>query len=60
MILALEEAKYRLENFRANIEELGSALRIDELIEKVAIMGCVVNGPGEAKDADICIAGGIG
>ncbi len=27
---------------------------------KVAIMGCVVNGPGEAKDADIGIAGGIG
>lgn len=27
---------------------------------KVAIMGCVVNGPGEAKEADIGIAGGIG
>ena len=27
---------------------------------KVAVMGCVVNGPGEAKEADICIAGGIG
>ena len=27
---------------------------------KVAIMGCVVNGPGEAKDADIGIAGGNG
>lgn len=27
---------------------------------KVAIMGCVVNGPGEAKDADIGIAGGVG
>lgn len=27
---------------------------------KVAIMGCAVNGPGEAKDADIGIAGGIG
>ena len=26
----------------------------------VAIMGCVVNGPGEAKHADIGIAGGIG
>ena len=25
---------------------------------KVAVMGCVVNGPGEAKDADIGIAGG--
>ena len=27
---------------------------------KVAIMGCVVNGPGEARDADIGIAGGDG
>lgn len=27
---------------------------------KVAIMGCAVNGPGEARDADIGIAGGIG
>ncbi|MBK5099905.1 MAG: flavodoxin-dependent (E)-4-hydroxy-3-methylbut-2-enyl-diphosphate synthase, partial [Desulfobacteraceae bacterium] len=27
---------------------------------KVAIMGCVVNGPGEAKEADIGIAGGRG
>ena len=27
---------------------------------KVAIMGCAVNGPGEAKDADIGIAGGNG
>ena len=26
---------------------------------KVAIMGCVVNGPGEAKEADIGIAGGV-
>ena len=25
---------------------------------KVAVMGCIVNGPGEAKDADIGIAGG--
>ena len=27
---------------------------------KVAVLGCVVNGPGEAKEADIGIAGGIG
>ena len=26
----------------------------------MAVMGCVVNGPGEAKEADIGIAGGIG
>ena len=27
---------------------------------KIAVMGCVVNGPGEAKDADLGIAGGKG
>jgi (E)-4-hydroxy-3-methylbut-2-enyl-diphosphate synthase len=27
---------------------------------KVAVMGCVVNGPGEAKEADLGIAGGNG
>ena len=27
---------------------------------KLAVMGCVVNGPGEAKEADLGIAGGIG
>ena len=26
---------------------------------KIAIMGCVVNGPGEAKDADFGVAGGL-
>jgi len=35
LILALEEAKYRLTNFRADIRELGNALRIDALREKV-------------------------
>ena len=32
----------------------------DQLNVKVAVMGCVVNGPGEAKEADLGIAGGIG
>ena len=27
---------------------------------KIAVMGCVVNGPGEARDADVGIAGGKG
>ena len=31
-----------------------------ELDIKVAVMGCVVNGPGEAREADLGIAGGIG
>lgn len=33
---------------------------VDTLGIKVALMGCVVNGPGEAREADIGIAGGIG
>lgn len=33
---------------------------MDDLNLKVAVMGCVVNGPGEAREADIGIAGGIG
>ena len=36
MIITLEEAKYNLENFRADIAELKSSLRIDEFREKVA------------------------
>lgn len=33
MILEIEEAKYKLTNFRADLNELGSALRIDSLKE---------------------------
>lgn len=36
------------------------AAEFDHLDIKVAVMGCVVNGPGEAREADIGIAGGIG
>lgn len=39
------------------VEELCRS--IDKPI-KVAVMGCVVNGPGEAREADIGIAGGVG
>lgn len=45
-----------------DVEEL--ATRVEELVAgitapiKIAVMGCVVNGPGEAKDADIGVAGG--
>ena len=35
-------------------------LRVVRTPLKVAIMGCVVNGPGEAREADIGIAGGRG
>lgn len=40
------------------VEEMVS--KFDHLEVKVAVMGCVVNGPGEAREADIGIAGGIG
>lgn len=46
LINIAEEVEKRLENVNKNI--------------KVAVMGCVVNGPGEAKEADIGIAGGKG
>lgn len=41
--------------FEARLAELHPSRPV-----KVAIMGCVVNGPGEAKDADVGIAGGVG
>ncbi|MEA2060146.1 MAG: flavodoxin-dependent (E)-4-hydroxy-3-methylbut-2-enyl-diphosphate synthase [Thermodesulfobacteriota bacterium] len=41
-------------------EQVENALMTSEKDVKVAIMGCVVNGPGEAKEADIGIAGGDG
>ncbi|MCK5783299.1 MAG: flavodoxin-dependent (E)-4-hydroxy-3-methylbut-2-enyl-diphosphate synthase [Desulfobacterales bacterium] len=41
-------------------EEVEQALMSNPLPIKVAIMGCVVNGPGEAREADIGIAGGDG
>jgi (E)-4-hydroxy-3-methylbut-2-enyl-diphosphate synthase len=40
-------------------EEVENALETIDKPLTVAIMGCVVNGPGEAKEADIGIAGGI-
>lgn len=50
---------------RTRIDLIKLANQVEELVEdipldiKVAVMGCVVNGPGEAKEADIGIAGGI-
>ena len=43
----------------ANREE-AMVTEFDHLDVKVAVMGCVVNGPGEAKEADLGVAGGIG
>lgn len=52
---------------RTRIDLIGLANQVenmvtefDQLNVKVAVMGCVVNGPGEAKEADLGIAGGIG
>lgn len=52
---------------RTNIDLIGLANQVEDMIQeydnldiKVAVMGCVVNGPGEAREADIGIAGGNG
>ena len=51
---------------RTQIDLIGLANQVEEMVAdipldiKVAVMGCVVNGPGEAKEADIGIAGGVG
>ena len=51
---------------RTKIDLIGLANQVEAMVEqfpldiKVAVMGCAVNGPGEAKEADIGIAGGIG
>ena len=51
---------------RTKIDLIGLANQVEKMVQdipldiKVAVMGCVVNGPGEAKEADIGIAGGIG
>ena len=44
---------------RADVDVRGLANQVDQLLE-VAVMGCEVNGPGEAKDADVGIAAGVG
>ena len=51
---------------RTRIDLISLANQVETMVAefpldiKVAVMGCVVNGPGEAKEADIGIAGGIG
>ena len=51
---------------RTKIDLIGLAGQVEKMVEdipldiKVAVMGCAVNGPGEAKEADIGLAGGIG
>ena len=49
---------------RTKIDLISLATKVEQLVEnydydiKVAVMGCAVNGPGEAKEADLGIAGG--
>lgn len=51
---------------RTRIDLIGLAKKVEEMVSsydldiKLAVMGCVVNGPGEAKEADLGIAGGDG
>ncbi|MGB4659795.1 MAG: flavodoxin-dependent (E)-4-hydroxy-3-methylbut-2-enyl-diphosphate synthase, partial [Mobilitalea sp.] len=51
---------------RTQIDLIGLATEVEKMVAnidldiKVAVMGCAVNGPGEAREADIGIAGGIG
>lgn len=51
---------------RTNIDLIGLVNQVDEALQgcekdiTVAVMGCVVNGPGEAREADVGIAGGDG
>ena len=51
---------------RTQIDLIGLANQVENMVQgydldlKVAVMGCVVNGPGEAKEADLGIAGGKG
>lgn len=51
---------------RTKIDLIGLANQVETMVAefpldiKVAVMGCVVNGPGEAKEADFGVAGGIG
>lgn len=51
---------------RTQIDLIGLANQVEHMVEdipldiRVAVMGCVVNGPGEAKEADIGVAGGVG
>ncbi|EEG75252.1 flavodoxin-dependent (E)-4-hydroxy-3-methylbut-2-enyl-diphosphate synthase [[Clostridium] hylemonae] len=51
---------------RTRIDLIGLANKVEDMVAdipldiKVAVMGCVVNGPGEAREADIGIAGGVG
>jgi (E)-4-hydroxy-3-methylbut-2-enyl-diphosphate synthase len=51
---------------RTKIDLIGLANEVEKMVQefpldiKVAVMGCAVNGPGEAREADIGVAGGVG
>ena len=52
--------KINLIDLHTRFESAVRAEGLDNLPVKVALMGCIVNGPGEAREADIGIAGGKG
>ena len=72
ILKALELRKFGVEVIscptcgRTQIDLISLAEKVEKLCKglnkniKIAVMGCAVNGPGEARDADIGIAGGIG
>ena len=51
---------------RTRLDLFGLAEEVEKIVQtmqsplKVAVMGCVVNGPGEAREADLGVAGGHG
>ena len=51
---------------RTQIDLISLANSVEKMVEgipldlKVAVMGCVVNGPGEAREADLAVCGGVG
>lgn len=51
---------------RCSIDVFSAAKKLEETLKdkdwdiKIAVMGCAVNGPGEAREADIGVAGGVG
>ena len=50
---------------RTRVDLIGTCRQVEERLKgctkdiKIAVMGCAVNGPGEARDADIGLAGGV-
>lgn len=48
------------EQVENELEKIAAEFGASAVLPRVAVMGCVVNGPGEAKNADIALCGGVG